>query len=291
MMRKSIKSMLPGPVDLAQKRIRAALHRLGLWRGLLADCVGVDSADQAVLWRSFWAALPTLMADAGEWREPRLIADATVSVREGFRFFIRRQSDDLGHIRQRTHQALMGPLLDHLPQGGLALDAGANIGVFTANFSRAVGPSGRVIAVEMMPDTLNSLHLTVSLNDLQNVEVVGKALSDTRDADLLVAMPDGEHFGQASIIRHRECAVRTVSVPSTTLDEVTSGLEHVHVLKMDLEGAELMALKGAGRTLRMTDAILYESSADDCAVGSLLNEVGFRVRRLDGLNMIAERSI
>jgi FkbM family methyltransferase len=288
-LREAIKAIVPAPIDLFQKSIRTGIHRLMLWRGLWADCSGVSAADQRVLIKSFWSALPRLTAEPGKWREPQLTDDATVAVMGGFKFFIRAGTDDLGHIRQKTHQKLIDSLLNHLPPGGIAVDAGANIGIFSANFARVLGPQGRVIAIEMMPETARSLRQTIALNELGNVEVVEMALSDEAGQDLTIGMPDGSHFGQASIIRHRENGGQNISVRTTTLDEITSGIERLNVLKMDLEGAELMALGGASRTLKITDAILYEQSDDDDRVDIIFKENGFRIRRIDGLNKLAER--
>lgn len=287
--REQLKAIVPGPIDLAQKKVRTAIHRLKLWGGLWSDCSGVTKADQTVLLKSFRAALPGLTTEPGKWREPQLIEDATLAVRGGFKFYIRARTDDLGHIRQKTHRRLLDSLLRHLPAGGTAVDAGANIGIFTANFARTVGASGRVVAIEMMPETARSLRRTLALNDLSNVELVEMALSDKAGQELKVSMPDQSHFGQASIIRHRDNQGQSVSVRTTTLDEVTSGMERLNVLKMDLEGAELIALGGASRTLKITGAILYEQSDDDAAIDSIFRENGFRIRRIDGLNKLAER--
>ena len=287
--RKQIQTILPAPVDLAQKSLRTAIHRLGLWGGLFRDCRGVSPVDQVVLVRSFRASLAGLTDAPGQWREPQLVEHATLVVTDGFRFTIRARSDDLGHIRQRTHQRLIDPLLGHLPPGGTAIDAGANIGIFTANFSRAVGPTGRVIAVEMMPETAISLRQTIALNDLGNVELVEMALSDEAGKVLDIGMPDASHFGQASIIRNLDGRGRSISVMATTLDDVTKGLERIHIMKMDLEGAELLALRGARRTLQITDAILYEVAEDDAEIDRIFSNNGYRIRRIDGLNKLAER--
>lgn len=289
-LRQAIKAILPAPIDNAQKVIRTVIQRLMMWRGLLSDCSGVSPADQQVLIKSFWAALPKLAAEPGKWREPQLIDDAKVAVRDGFRFFIRARTDDLGHIRQKTHKNLINSLLHHLPPGGIAVDAGANIGIFTANFARRVGSQGRVIAIEMMPETARSLRQTLDLNELRNVELVEMALSDEAGQDLMIGMPDGSHFGQASIIRHLEGGGHHISVRTTTLDEITSGIERVNVLKMDLEGAELLALGGARRTLKITDAILYEQSDHDECIDLIFKQNGFHIRRIDGLNKLAEKS-
>lgn len=288
-LRNQLRAILPEPLDLAQKSVRTAVHRLSLWGGLLRECRGATPSDQAVLVRSFRAGLQNLVTEPGAWREPRLIANATVRVKDGFTFFIRARTDDLGHIRQTTHKRLLDSVAKHLTPGGVAIDAGANIGIFTANFSRAVGPSGRVIAVEMMPPTAMSLRQTLSLNNLHNAELIEMALADVSGQDLMIGMPDANHFGQASIVRNLDTNGQSVSVNTTTLDEITAGLDRLNVLKMDLEGAESVALRGAQRTLQITDAILYEVLPDDESLDAVFSQQGFSVRRIDGLNKLAER--
>lgn len=288
-LRHKLRAIVPAPLDLAQKTVRTAAHRLGLWGGLLRDCRGVTPADQAILIRSFRAGLPHLGTEPGAWREPRLIQNATITVKDGFTFFIRAHTDDLGHIRQTTHRQLLEAVAPHLPACGTAIDAGSNIGIFAANFARMAGPSGRVIAVEMMPATAQSLKQTIALNDLRNVEVVENALSDAPGQTLTIGMPDEAHFGQASIVRNKTEGSAAIAVTTTTLDAITAGMERVNVIKMDLEGAEAIALAGAVRTLQITDAILYESSPGDDDIDAVLLANGFAIRRIDGLNKLAEK--
>lgn len=287
--RTQIRALLPHPLDQAQKRVRTVIHRLRLWRGLLMECRGVTDKDQAVLRKSFRAAIPWLATEPGQWREPQLIEDARITVQGGFTFFIRARTDDLGHIRQTTHRKLLDSVARHLPRGGTAIDAGSNIGIFTANFARSVGPNGRVVAVEMMPETAASLKRTISQNNLDNVELVEMALADVAGKELKIGMPDESHFGQASIVRNLDREGRLICVTTTTLDDITAGMDRCHVLKMDLEGAEAVALKGATRTLRITDAILYEVSPDDDHLDKVFEDYGFSVRRIDGLNKLAEK--
>jgi hypothetical protein len=101
-------------------------------------------------------------------------------------------------------------------------------------------------------------------------------------------------------------------VPMIPLDELLpeSRLARVHLLKIDVEGFELPALRGAAALLRRTDRILIESNAGHCArygyragdVYDLLRNAGFRVRQLEDtaeipadfapagtVNLVAER--
>ena len=134
--------------------------------------------------------------------------------------------------------------------GDVVLDIGAHIGLFSVVMARLVGPDGRVLAFEPTPTTRRVLEDTIRLNGLEDrVEIRGEAVSsktgravffDTGDlvsnANSLVPMP--RHGG--------EILLDTVSV-----DEIVDarGLS-VGCIKIDVEGAELDALKGAVRCLR-----------------------------------------
>jgi len=82
-----------------------------------------------------------------------------------------------------------------------------------------------------------------------------------------------------------------ISVETTTLDDIIRDIDHVNVVKLDLEGAELLALQGASRLLRITDAILYETASDNDDLDVVFRKNGFMIRRIDGLNKVAERAL
>lgn len=65
----------------------------------------------------------------------------------------------------------------YLRPGMVAVDVGANIGLHTLQMARAVGPQGRVYAVEPAPDNLKYLKRNIALNRLSQVEVLPWAAS------------------------------------------------------------------------------------------------------------------
>ena len=69
-------------------------------------------------------------------------------------------------------------LNSNLNRGGIFVDAGANIGFYTAYASRAIGPSGCVIAFEPHPLTSSVLAENITLNELVNVTIVRAALGN-----------------------------------------------------------------------------------------------------------------
>jgi FkbM family methyltransferase len=118
----------------------------------------------------------------------------------------------------------------------VAYDLGANAGFYTLALSRLVGASGRVFSFE--PDARNAylLRRHIDLNGLQNVTVVQAAISNSTR---LVPF-SGWQVVQKS----------TYLVPSVSLDEfIAAGNPAPDFVKMDIEGAEVEALEGAGSLL------------------------------------------
>jgi 16S rRNA C967 or C1407 C5-methylase (RsmB/RsmF family) len=83
-------------------------------------------------------------------------------------------------------------LIRGLRPGMRVLDIGANIGVYTTQFARAVGESGHVYAFEPAPQTAERLRDNIDLNRLRNVTLVTKALADREGTAEFHLFPEGE---------------------------------------------------------------------------------------------------
>jgi FkbM family methyltransferase len=143
---------------------------------------------------------------------------------------------------------------EQLGTGDTFVDVGANIGTLTLAASRLVGPSGRVFAIEAHPRTVRYLRGNVRLNSASNVTVLHAAV--------------GDHVGTVKFSNRRSddqnsIASSGIEVPLATLDSMIIGLlppaSRIRLLKIDVEGFELFALRGADRVLERTDAVYFES--------------------------------
>jgi len=135
-----------------------------------------------------------------------------------------------------------------LPQlllpGDIFIDGGANIGVFSLIGALAVGPTGHVIACEPAPETMAMLKANAGHNRLPALELHEVALSDCVGRTRLTVFDAGS--GLASFAPEH-AAGSQVDVCVTTLDALTQDLDgRVSVVKLDIEGAEVKALRGAG---------------------------------------------
>ena len=130
-------------------------------------------------------------------------------------------------------------------------DIGAHAGYHTLQGARMVGPHGQVLAVEPDPSVCRSLREQLALNQITNVTVVETAVSDTvGNARLVVREADDTRSSALESVHNpviRNSRGARIDVPMTTLDELAARYPAPHLLKMDIEGSEVAALRGAGR--------------------------------------------
>jgi FkbM family methyltransferase len=141
--------------------------------------------------------------------------------------------------------------------GGVIVDVGANIGVFTVACARAVGSRGQVIAIEPSPTTFAKLQLTCRRLRIDNVELVSVAAADVNGTRGLVvgdhSDPLRQHLADARPATSRDI----VRVEARRIDDVCGGrVADVSLVKIDVEGHELAVLAGARRILANRRAAL-----------------------------------
>jgi len=136
----------------------------------------------------------------------------------------------------------------------LCLDVGANIGIFTRAFAERFE---RVVAFEPIPDIRACLERNVPAN----VSIEPVAVSDRTDR--LIMRQVVKSSGGSFIANHPEIAVpesreltgpRAIEVDVRTIDSF--GFENVGLIKMDIQGAEFLALKGAAETIRTSRPVI-----------------------------------
>ncbi len=156
-------------------------------------------------------------------------------------------------------------------KGGVVLDCGANIGTFTRKALEAGAAS--VIAIEISPRNVESLRRTFAKEiEAGRVTVVPLGVWHERSA-MDLAVYDNSAL-DSLVMRERVeegKAVRSVRVELTTIDQLVADLHlnTVDFIKMDIEGAERNALKGARRTIERFHprlAVAAENLEDDVVV-------------------------
>ena len=127
-------------------------------------------------------------------------------------------------------------------EGDVIIDVGAGRGEDTLTFSRGVGKTGRVIAIEAHPLSFTILKSFCLLNGLTNVTALRLALMDKAG---FVRIVESESSWMENAIEFGESS-RGNEVRSATLADiwVQEGLKEISFLKMNIEGAERFALLG-----------------------------------------------
>ena len=135
---------------------------------------------------------------------------------------------------------------EHLQPGMTVVDVGAHVGFFASKAAKAVGPGGRVIALEPSYENLPFLRRNVARNGSGNVVVHSMAASSTtgRRAFNVAGSSDSNGF-YAHPLTH---TVETFEVDTVRLDDLLEG--PVDAVKIDVEGAELEVLDGMERLLQ-----------------------------------------
>jgi len=141
---------------------------------------------------------------------------------------------------------------------GDVIEVGANIGTHTVPMAKALAPQGRrLVAFEPQPFIFQNLCANLALNGLRNVRAWPFACGD-RESTVQFAMPDYSATGNfGGVSMSSEPLQETgVAVPCRKLDGILDCKE-ISLIKIDVEGFELHALRGAEATLDRLRPILY----------------------------------
>jgi FkbM family methyltransferase len=132
---------------------------------------------------------------------------------------------------------------EHIRPGAIVYDIGANAGFFTLLASKLAGDSGRVYAFEPLPRNLDFLERHIRLNELANVHVEALAVAAASgEAHFRIA----KHASMGGLSEEGDLRVATASLD----DLIASGrATRPDFIKMDIEGAESDALRGAKELL------------------------------------------
>lgn len=202
----------------------------------------------------------------------------------GIKTRLRCNTDDYDIMRD-DHEDFLIPYLK-LFEGEFFVDIGANIGRYTLLQSKLFNKNKiRIISIEPDPDTFKALKYNVlKLNKLQNVILVNKAVFSTKKQISFYQVKGLSDFN--SIYRTYG---KKIPVQGDTLDGILkeNKIEKVDVIKIDVEGAEIEALKGSNLALDQARKVIVEVHADDVndyggfdVVKKILEDKNFSVEKI-----------
>jgi FkbM family methyltransferase len=195
------------------------------------------------------------------FRPTNLFRGITVTCRYNHTLKIRAHLEDW--IQQRIFftgaydPASLGFISRTLSDGDTFIDIGANMGCFTLVGSELVGSRGRVIAFEPIENVAVLLEQNVRMNGQENVTIVKKAVYEENTV-LPFYLARKENLGMSSMFRHDTESGSIVNVDALTLDSYlkSDNITKLKLIKIDIEGAELPALRGMERTIDQFKPIL-----------------------------------
>lgn len=163
--------------------------------------------------------------------------------RDPFSFWLWRDTTNRLRLDEQIIEEILSP-------GDVCIDAGANIGLITLRAWKKVGPTGMVHSFEPHPLTYTRLIRNLELNRYRTLHAKQIGVSDTKQerkftnlfiSDLNSVDSEG-----------------TISVRVDRLDALVENVQKIKLLKIDVEGFELFALRGAEGLLPYTEYILVE---------------------------------
>ena len=177
-------------------------------------------------------------------------------------------------------------LASRVEPGMVVLDIGANVGFYSLFFADLVGPHGRVYAFEPDPLSRRILEDRRRAAGLPNLEVVPAALGDREGRVTLYCNPANRADNRLHASLEGP-GVEAVDVPLTTLDtfRAEKGISRIDAIKMDIQGAEVAALRGMREVMRQTPPrwlflefepeLLRGAGASPEQLWALLDEYGY----------------
>ena len=161
---------------------------------------------------------------------------------------------------EKYEQDLRDVLRRIVHSGDVVIDVGAHWGYHTTLLATLVGAEGRVIAFEPLSINRRLLLASIERNDFVQVTVLDQALTDHDGDDLTLTYPF-DNLGSSTLrFNSRFIDPGTEMVRSSRLDTALSsiGFDFVDLMKIDVEGAETLVLRGSGDWLRKVGHILIE---------------------------------
>ncbi len=134
-------------------------------------------------------------------------------------------------------------------EGDVVFDIGANIGFYTLLFSKLVGEEGKVYAFEPDPENFSILKKNIEANNINNVILINKAVSDkNEEVDFYINQSNtsGNSMFKENL---NQIASSSIKVEAISLDKYFKNNIKVDFVKIDIEGAEVRALKGMEKIL------------------------------------------
>jgi FkbM family methyltransferase len=225
-----------------------------------------------------------------QWRHPLLkraydamarrlaVREGTVAhgVGQGLRFH--PAQGNVGYLLGTTEPAIQAALRALVRPGVVVYDIGANVGFYTVILARLVGPSGRVVAFEPLARNVEWLRHNARANGFDQVDVRSDAMEAASGITSFLLSTESTWGSLASSGKSVARPAGAVDVFVIALDDLAAtDAPRSHLLKIDIEGGEVDALRGATTLLECNrPMLLVELHSSQTAVAELLERHRYR---------------
>jgi FkbM family methyltransferase len=213
------------------------------------------------------------------------------------------------HIQQQLfwygyYEKALGDILKKIIKpGGVFIDIGANIGYFSLLIANNV-PTAKVISFEPARDIFLKLKENISINNIKNITPFNAAIGEmNEEKELFISGAD--NLGMSSFQQPENFSGKKEIVQVLTIDDwfKRAGLAKIDVIKLDVEGSELSALKGMSEVLQsFKPMVIVEINPETLAMFGLksatihnyldkFNFKGFIISEAGELTKIGENEI
>ncbi|MGN6823292.1 MAG: FkbM family methyltransferase [Candidatus Nitrosocosmicus sp.] len=195
---------------------------------------------------------------------------------------------------EKEQREFLNNLIEPIDNNNCIIDVGANIGFYTILFAKKYSNS-KIVSIEASKKIFKQLELNCNLNkiDRSKVSLINKAASDTNNKkvdfyeiesmstmqkDFFDNLPIPKNNNNIAMHDEYKEIVETI-----TIDEIvySERIEYISFIKIDVEGAEIMTLKGAAKTLQEKKInmmmIEYHSLDNYELIKQILKENGYSV--------------
>jgi len=207
-----------------------------------------------------------------------IISDILVRNEDGI-FLCRKKTVDILYTSPHFERQLK----NHFElKEGVFIDVGAHIGRYTIMVAKKLR-NDIVIALEPEPENFQALKKNVSLNGLKNVILLNLAASN-KDEKVVLYKLRGPHTDWHSMTNPKSY-YESIVVPARRLDDIITRfkLSSVDLIKIDVEGAELLVLQGLESRLKDVKKIIYESPVEKDECKEFLEKHGFKIVQIVNL--------
>lgn len=192
-----------------------------------------------------------------------------------------------------------------IKKGDVILDVGANSGLYSIFYSKLTGAEGKIYAFEPDPGTHSMLKKNLELNNCSNVKIYDFALSDKESKIEMMSysieeinLKENDSFKYIKEVPADKITTGAGYISAYRLDDIEEfrNLPRIDIIKIDVEGAELLVMEGSRKTiLKYKPVIIFELSGRWTArfnykpfqVLMLLNNLGYEMEEYEFQQWIA----